>query len=217
MESIEISKIRVEYLPGNPLSLAVMITSDGIIPSAFDAFDTNKASLFCVSCPDWNRYLSPWPASACFKGGEAFAGEADEYLSLLTKAVLPEAEKHFCLKPEKRSVLGYSLAGLFALYAFFETDIFRCAASVSGSMWYDGLLDYLRGKMPPSNAETVYLSVGDKEANTKNKRLQTVESATVRACEILKEKNLTVRFELNKGNHFFEPDLRLLRALNAVT
>ena len=216
MHRIEIGPVTVHALDGNCETNCVIISGDRERPPFFDAFDRTKASLFSVSCPDWNACLSPWPVDACFKGGKAFAGKAEEYLSVLTKTVLPEAEAYFHIKPQRRMIMGYSLAGLFSLYAFLETGLFTHAASVSGSLWFDGFIDYLSEKTPPDICRGVYLSLGDREPNTKNERLRTVGSATERACLILKDKNLNVRYELNPGNHFQACDARMLRALNAL-
>ena len=75
-----------------------------------------------LGCPDlslvsvtglcWNRDLSPWESPAVFRNGEAFEGGADQYLSILTKEILPEAEKHVMGPPSWRGIAGYSLAGL---------------------------------------------------------------------------------------------------------
>lgn len=37
-------------------------------------------------------------------------------------------------------IAGYSLAGLFALYALYKTDVFTRVASMSGSLWFPGIM-----------------------------------------------------------------------------
>ena len=37
-------------------------------------------------------------------------------------------------------IAGYSLAGLFALYALYKTDAFTRVASMSGSLWFPGIM-----------------------------------------------------------------------------
>jgi len=167
------------------------------------------------SVDDWNRELSPWPAQKCFKGGEDFGGRAGEYLAGLLKKI-PGFEAENGITPVKRVLCGYSLAGLCALYALYVTDMFNGAVSASGSMWFDGWIDFMQDRNIPGSARCVYLSVGDREARTRNPRLASVEECTRRACAILQEKGAAAEFELNPGNHFNEPDVRLARGMDRL-
>jgi hypothetical protein len=47
-----------------------------------------------------------------------------------------------------------------------------------------------------------YFSLGDKEKDGKNKRLVSVEEATLEAVDLLKSVGKDVFFEYNEGNHF---------------
>ena len=59
-----------------------------------------------------------------------------------------------------RSLAGVSLSGLFAVYAAHCTDAFDRICSISGSLWYDGFLDFM-ARTPVSPAvQRAYLSVG---------------------------------------------------------
>ena len=40
------------------------------------------------------------------------------------------------------AIAGDSMAGLFAVYALYRTQVFSRVASASGSLWYPGLLEY---------------------------------------------------------------------------
>ena len=53
----------------------------------------------------------------------------------------------------RRAICGYSLGGLFALYAFVNDEHFDACASISGSLWYQGWMGYLRGMMGSPNGE----------------------------------------------------------------
>lgn len=64
---------------------------------------------------DWNADLSPWRAKAVFRGQEDFAGNADAYLKKLVDCVIAEAEAGQTIR--RRMIAGYSMAGLFAMYA----------------------------------------------------------------------------------------------------
>ena len=55
---------------------------------------------------------------------------------------------------------GYSLAGLFALWTAYQTDIFKGVAA-SPSVWFPGFAEYM--KKNEIKTDTVYLSLGDGE------------------------------------------------------
>lgn len=138
---------------------------------------------------DWNRDLSPWYSEKVFKQGEDFAGKADDFLDVLLKQDLPE----------KMIIAGYSLAGLFALYSCTKTDRFIGCVSTSSSLWYPGFVDYL--KAHPLHCQAVYFSLGDKEKNSRNPVLKTIEEKTNEVYGMVKEQRKAV-FVLNHGSHF---------------
>jgi len=172
-------------------------------------------SVASVSVADWNRELSPWPAERCFRDGDDFGGGAGEYIAALA-AEIPAFEAENGLTPGFRGIAGYSLAGLCALFALLETDIFTGAASVSGSMWFDGWLDYVKAHAADKHSACVYLSVGDREARTRNPRLSQVEESTRSVCGMLKSAGARAIFELNPGNHFNDPAGRLARGIDRL-
>ena len=99
------------------------------------------ATVAAVEGVDWNRELTPWPAPPVARGQPEFGGGADTLLGELAGRILPEVEAE--LRPSARWIAGYSLAGLFAVYAALSTRLFARVASVSGSMWYPGFSDWI--------------------------------------------------------------------------
>ena len=95
---------------------------------------------------DWDRFLSPWKMENPFQRREAFRGEGDVTLSELL-SLIPEVEKN--RKYRSRSLIGYSMGGLFSLYSSTRTDLFPLIATVSGSLWFEGLKDYLKQSHKP--------------------------------------------------------------------
>ena len=170
-------------------------------------------SLVSVAVPDWNADLSPWPAPRAFRKGEDFAGGADGFLHALISGALPQAEARLGFTPQRRMLAGYSLSGLFALYAMTKTDLFQAYASVSGALWYDGFLAYLGSVLPTLPPCPVYLSLGDLEARTKNARLAQVQSCTEQTLALFKNAGFPSTFELNPGNHFADYERRMAKAL----
>ena len=175
-----------------------------------------KPALAAVSGVDWNRELSPWPAPGVFRGGGDFGGEGPAFLDTLTRRIVPLTEAQLGFVPVSRAVAGYSLAGLFALWSVFQTDMFDRVASVSGSLWFDGFMDYMNSSAPPSGPRRIYLSLGDREKNARNQRMAAVEDCTRRTAELLREWNIPVFFDMNPGGHFQDIPGRIARGINQL-
>ena len=92
-------------------------------------------TLVAISDLDWNHDMVPWDSPPAFKNADPCTGGADDYLRLLTEEIIPAAEKEIDEVPCWRGIAGYSLAGLFALYAIYQTDLFSRVGSMSGSLW----------------------------------------------------------------------------------
>ena len=96
-------------------------------------------------------------------------------------------DMHYRTKPEPEhtALAGYSLGGLTALYALYQTDSFGWIASLSGSLWYDGFCEYMEKERPLRREVNVYLSLGKKERLSRNPRMGKVAECTERARQIL--------------------------------
>ena len=161
--------------------------------------------LKAVKVNDWNKDLSPWPAPAVF-GNEDFGEGAAETLAFLLNNVVPAGKA-----PGAKTFLGgYSLAGLFALWAGYRTDRFDGIAAASPSIWFPGFVDYMRrNEMRP---RAVYLSLGDREERTRNPVMSQVGNAIRQGCDVLQAAGVECVLEWNKGNHFKDADLRTAKA-----
>ena len=188
--------------------------------------DLSGGQTFClkaVKIDSWNNDLSPWPAPAVF-GKEGFGEGAADTLAYLLREVVPAPivsapavsaseipAPDRSEMPAKRVFLGgYSLAGLFALWAGYRTDVFDGIAAASPSIWFPSFTDYMREN--EIHVEAVYLSLGDKEERTRNPIMSQVGNAIRQGYSILKESGTDCILEWNKGNHFREPDLRTAKA-----
>ena len=157
--------------------------------------------LLAVKVDSWNADLSPWEAPTVF-GGEGFGGGAE--------ATLEEVLRH-CADPDKTYILGgYSLAGLFALWAAYRTDVFAGVAAASPSVWFPGFTAFMGAGEPRCRA--VYLSLGDREERTRNPVMATVGDCIREAHTLLRARGIPCTLEWNPGNHFKDPDLRTAKA-----
>ena len=163
---------------------------------------------FClkaVRVNSWNTDLSPWPAPAVF-GDEDFGEGASRTLEILLREIIPE----ILSENEKIYLGGYSLAGLFALWAGYQTDFFEGIAAASPSIWFPGFTDYMRANT--FRAGAVYLSLGDREERTKNPFMSQVGNAIRDGYAVLRNAGINCTLEWNKGNQFKNPDLRTAKA-----
>lgn len=72
----------------------------------------------------------------------------------------------YCAGRDKTFIIGgYSLAGLFALWAAYQTDTFKAVAAASPSIWFPGFVDFMKDR--EIHTKRVYLSLGDKEEKTR--------------------------------------------------
>ena len=174
-------------------------------------------SIVVINDVNWNDDLTPWPAEGVFKKAKPFGGQAASFLDKLTREIIPEAEKHVGIKKPERTILGVSLSGLFAIWSTYKTDAFTNVISISGSLWYDGFVDWVKKNTPSPSIRKVCMLLGEKEKLAKDKRMATVEECTHAAADILKEKtSASIVFELVEGTHFSPIMPRLERAFEVV-
>ena len=157
--------------------------------------------LIAIKVRNWNHDLSPWYAPAVF-GKEDFGGGAAETLHEVLKYTGDKTKTYY--------IGGYSLAGLFALWAGCQTDVFRGVAAASPSVWFPGFVDYM--KETGMRAGSVYLSLGDKEEKARNLVMATVGGRIREAEDVLKEQGVNTVLEWNPGNHFRDADIRTAKA-----
>ena len=150
---------------------------------------------------DWNYELSPWKAPAVF-GNEDFGDGAARTLEQILTLCTDKSKAYY--------IGGYSLAGLFSLWAAYQTDIFSGVAAASPSVWFPGFIAYM--KEHEINSETVYLSLGDREEKTRNPVMSQVGNCIQKGYDWLTKCGINCSLEWNQGNHFREPDIRTAKA-----
>ena len=160
-----------------------------------------KFYLIAVKVQNWNTDLSPWNAPAVF-GKDAFGAGAADTLEKVLKLCADQKKIHI--------IGGYSLAGLFALWAVYQTDVFAAVAAASPSVWFPGFIEYMKEHRP--QAASVYLSLGDKEEKTRNPVMAAVGSRIREAHELLRGQGVDTVLEWNPGNHFRDADIRTAKA-----
>lgn len=158
-------------------------------------------SLVAFMIKDWNQELTPWAAPAVF-GKVPFGSGAEKTLEFITSRLLPEVQENI-----PHLILGgYSLAGLFALWAGYQTDKFDGIVAASPSVWFPKWIEYATDNKPL--AKSIYLSLGDKEEKTKNPVMAQVGNAIRWQNELLTGQMDNTILEWNPGNHFVDSEKR---------
>lgn len=174
-------------------------------------------SIVVIEDVNWNDDLTPWPAEGVFKKAKPFGGRAASFIDKLTNEIIPEAEKDLGTKDAERTIMGVSLSGLFAVWAGFNTGTFTNVISISGSLWYDGFIEWMEKHTPSPRLKKVCMLLGEKEKNAKDKRMATIEERTHAAVNMLKSKSqAAVIFELVEGTHFSPIMPRSERAFEVI-
>lgn len=157
-------------------------------------------TLVTVGNLEWDCDMSPWAIPPVAKGDTPCSGGADDYLKLLETEIIPKAEETVS-GVSWRGIAGYSLAGLFAVYSLYKTDIFSRAASMSGSLWFPDFKEFVFENKMKTVPEKIYFSLGDNECRTKNPYFKTVQENTEKIEEFYRRQGVETVFTLNSGGH----------------
>lgn len=181
------------------------------------ASPTGFAMVF-FDCVEWARALMPWADDAVSRDAEV-GRHAPDTLRFIEHTLLPWLRERFGALP--CIIGGYSLGGLFALWAARNTDAFAAVAAASPSLWINGWSEYAAAHpiLPPkattqhstlniphseSRSCTIHLSLGDREEHCRNQRMKRIGDC-VRAehtllCQQLSPTAVTLRW--HEGGHF---------------
>ena len=197
-------------------------------------------SLVNVGVDLWEENFSPWCAPRVFAKGPNFGDGAQKTLDTLINQIIPWAESELAESPAYRVLVGYSLAGLFSLWAGVSQQVargcqpddapsqpgaphvdapigtFQRIGAVSGSFWFPGLLDYVDQQLSGGavGLTHAYLSLGDREARTPNPQIMHVRENAELLASKLQNAGIISTFELNRGNHFQNVEGRMQKALD---
>lgn len=176
--------------------------------------------LVSISNLDWNNDMSPWFALKLNEYGEDFLGKADEYIEVLLNMIIPSVEKYLEdeleISVKYYGIAGYSLAGLFAVYSGYKTEMFKRIASASGSFWFPKFMDFVKENKISSNIEKIYFSLGNKESKVRNEVMKTVEENTKEIERIYNSQGIKTIYEENQGNHFKDGTLRMAKGIKWI-
>ena len=165
--------------------------------------------LATIELEDWIIDLMPWPDGNISREPEA-GKHGQDTLEYVLESLIPELQKRY--GPLPVIIGGYSLGGLFALWASAQSDRFKAVAAASPSVWIKDWIPFAK-KLAPM-ADAVYLSLGNQEEHVKNQAIARVGNCLRTQHSLLQEQigadNCTLVWE--QGGHFNDNEGRLARA-----
>lgn len=170
-------------------------------------------TLIAISGLDWNRDMVPWDIPPVTGQGMPCTGGADAYLRCLLQEILPEAERAVRGRVPWRGIAGYSLGGLFALYALCRSDCFARAASMSGSLWFPNFSAYIQAHGMQNHPSHVYFSLGSKESKARNRYLRTVRQNTGAIEAFYRSQGVDTALAIHPGGHNQDVPARIAAGL----
>lgn len=73
---------------------------------------------------------------------------------------------------------------------------------MSGSFWFDGIMEYVCSHEMKRKPDCLYFSLGDKESSTDNPILNVVQQNTQEIETLCHGKGIETTFVLNSGSHY---------------
>ena len=166
----------------------------------WDALKEPRFAMVVALGMDWFDDLTPWPAPNVYDLMPPFGGKADALLAYFENELVPQAES-ILGTPVHRGILGFSLGGLLAVYAFYKSELFTLIGGTCASIWYDGFTDWMCARKPLPQKGSVYFCIGDREHLTKYERMSVTGECMRRATDVLAAQGYSVLFELLPGDH----------------
>jgi predicted alpha/beta superfamily hydrolase len=167
---------------GGELPPMILIGIDRANPSLVNWYVGRTLDLTPTSVPEADR-----EDSAFLGGVEVSSGGADIFLKILTEEIIPWTEARYPESPE-RGIGGYSLGGLFATYALFESpQTFTHYLIGSPSLWWDDEVMFRRAESYFAASDDlkarVFMSAGSMEGTMLPDMLRMAEALKAQEYE----------------------------------
>ena len=189
------------------------IGSHEIIDDYINYIQGDHYLLVIFEVEDWNRDFSPWYALSPV--GEPFLGGGKQTLAYLVDHIIQEVHQKYPAYHHDY-ICGYSLAGLFALWAYLDTDRFKGCVVSSASLWFEGFMDYIQVHLPKKDT-CIYLSLGGKEEKSKNQVMAQIGNLYRELYQKYKEDpDIRVTLKMNPGGHFTKTIERVCEGISWI-
>lgn len=176
---------------------------------ALAATATKEFAIVFFDTVEWAKALMPWHDEAVSRDEEV-GMHAQDTLVYIEESLVPWLHERFGKLP--CIIGGYSLGGLFALWAARQSTAFGAVAAASPSLWIKGWADFADSHS--LNAQLAYVSLGNREEHCRNQRM-----ARIGDCVRHEHMTLTTQLgtsattlEWNSGGHFGDEAERTAKA-----
>lgn len=206
-----------DYISGSEIAY-ILYPMDGFLDRWIDmAAKKYCTTIVVITGMDWQNAFSPWPARGVPAGSPDFRGESSGFLNMLRHSVIPSIKSALgCRTNPERTLVGVSMSGLFALWQWIICDTFTNIASLSGSFWYEGFMDWFNTHPISHKSGTAFFLLGNQEAKSSIREFQSVGVNTATIIDLLKKEGVKVMFQSVPGNHYSNPVPRLDIAFSAL-
>lgn len=183
------------------------------------AAEKSGITLVEITGMDWQNVFSPWPAPAVPAGSGDFKGESPEFLNLLERTVIPRIDQALGIDGAvERTLVGVSMSGLFALWQWPQSSLFRNIVSLSGSFWYEGFMDWFyRQDFSSKKPGYAFFLLGRQEPKSNVAAFNVVGENTERIVAHLRASGVKTDFTWVPGNHYQHGIERLDMAMKALS
>lgn len=148
---------------------------------------------------EWAKALMPWHDEAVSRDDDVGC-YAMKTLQYIEQQLVPWLHDKYGTLP--CIIGGYSLGGLFALWASMQTNAFEAVAAASPSLWIKGWSEY--ATKHKTYAHNVYMSLGKREEHCRNQRMarigDCVREQYSTLCQQIGDNRTTLVW--NDGGHF---------------
>lgn len=158
---------------------------------------------------EWAKALMPWQDEVVSRNEEV-GMHAQDTLVYIEESLVPWLHERFGKLP--CIIGGYSLGGLFALWAARQSAAFCAVAAASPSLWIKGWADFADNRS--LNAQLAYVSLGNREEHCRNQRMARIGDCVRHEHLTLTEQigTTATTLEWNNGGHFGEEAERTAKA-----
>ena len=158
---------------------------------------------------EWAKALMPWQDEAVSRNEEV-GRYASNTLEYIIESLIPWLHERFGKLP--CIIGGYSLGGLFALWAARQSAAFCAVAAASPSLWIKGWADFADNRS--LNAQLAYVSLGNREEHCRNQCMARIGDCVRHEHLTLTEQigTTATTLEWNNGGHFGEEAERTAKA-----
>lgn len=202
MNTITLHQLRCEYATGTSPRVTYLLTPIAVDGATIDRWAKEYDTyMVVISGTDWNTDMTPWQAPNVKSKYPDFAGGAPQFMTRLADTMAQMEQMFGLTQPIERTLIGTSLSGLFATWAWLTGDLFRDIVCLSGSFWYPGFVQWLQHLDIPHKEGRAYFSLGDQEKRSRNPLFASIDQRTGEVMPLLRKAGIRLFFEIVPGAH----------------